>query len=88
MNTTSPTSSRAVDRTDPAALLASLEEELDAIDLSKRLPDAVVTATAIAESNGDGIEPDPLVTKLMVLTDRGTLTSEEGMAIMKHLYAR
>jgi len=88
MSATSPAVITAVDRSDPAALLASLQDELDAIDLTKPWPDSVVVGTAIASSNGDGIEPNPLVTKLMVLAERDVITSEEGVAIIAYLHTR
>ena len=80
--------SEPLDRSDPVALLAAIRHELEAVDLDGPLPPAVVAGTAIARSNGDGHEIDPLGTRLLVLAARGTLSYDECVMLTNHVSIR
>ena len=88
MNTARSAVPASLDRNDPAALFDAVKDEFDAIDLNQPLPTSVRGGIAIGRSNGDGIEPGPDATRLMVLADRRVITDDEAVALLLFLHRR
>ena len=67
------------------ARLAELRPALERVDLSAPLPDAVTSAIALSQSNGDGHQVGPDMKRLLVLADQGLISGKEAAGLMLYV---